>query len=205
MNNTIQLTDKEPVAKSGEKIVYLHPEDDNKLIKVISPRYVDYLKNNQSITSRLRRFTYYWFFSNMVAEHIASREWDIDKKHYLQRILGFEDTDMGLGIVVDAIKKEDGTLSDTLRDILEQSNYSAAHKQVLDDFIAWMKVTHIIIRDLSLDNLVWNESGKHFVLVDGIGGRYLPSLRAYWPHYNLRGNRKRAEKLQYRIDKFLDR
>ncbi len=202
MINTISLSKENSVAKGGEKIIYFHPKDNNKLIKVINPDYIKFMKDNRSLTYRLRRLTHYWFFSNMIIEHIASREENIEKKHYLQQIIGFEDTDMGLGVVVEAIKNKDGSLGHTLGDIIKDKRFNDVHQKALDDFISWMQVTHIIIRDLWLDNLVWHEQGQYFVLVDGIGGRYLPTLRSYWRQYNLRGNRKRGEKLRQRVKRY---
>ena len=202
---TINLRASKPVAKGGEKLVYFHPQDNNKLIKVINPNYVQFMKKNRPFSGSVRRLTYYWFFANMVIEHIASRELNIDKKHYLQKILGFEDTNLGLGIIVDAIKNRDGTLGLTLGDIIKNKLFDEAHSKALDDFMAWMRQTHIIIRDLWLENLVWHEQGQYFVLVDGIGSRYLPSLRNYSKWYNLRGNNKRADKLKARIEKYLNK
>lgn len=203
MNTLIKLSDKTPVGKGGEKIVYFHPDDHSKLIKVINPDYIDFMKKNRSLTYRLRRLTHYWFFSNMVIEHIASREEDIPQKHFLQTIIGFVDTDMGLGVVVNAVTKSNGEIGDSLGDLIKSGAYTSVHETALNNFIEWMQDVHIIIRDLWLDNLIWNEKDQHFVLVDGIGSRYLPSLRSYWRRYNLRGNRKRAIKLLQRVDRHL--
>ncbi|MGH1439316.1 MAG: YrbL family protein [Cellvibrionaceae bacterium] len=199
----IKLKDTEYVGKGGEKIVYFHPEDKSKLIKVINPDYIKFMKKNRSLTYRLRRLTHYWFFSNMIIEHIASREEDIENKRFLQNITGFVDTDMGFGVVVDAVRKLDGSIGDSLGDIIKQKRYTEKHENALNDFLSWMLNVHIIIRDLWLDNLIWSEENEHFVLVDGIGGRYLPTLRSYWRKYNLRGNKKRADKLKSRVERFL--
>lgn len=203
MQKKIILKKENPVGKGGEKIVYFHPEDKQKLIKVINPEYIVFMKEKRPLSYRLRRLSHYWFFSNMVVEHIASREEDIEKKHYLQNISGFVDTDMGFGVIVDAVKNIDGSIGHSLGDLIKNEIYSEKHELALNDFIEWMQNVHIIIRDLWLDNLIWNEKGEHFVLVDGIGGRYLPTLRSYLRWYNLRGNRKRAKKLKERVDRYL--
>lgn len=57
----------------------------------------------------------------------------------------------------------------------------------------------MIIRDLSLNNIVWDEPGKLFVVIDGIGARPLPSLRQFSALYNKRANNKRAKKLLSRV------
>lgn len=205
MKNLILLSKQDSVANGVEKMIYFHPEDKNKLLKVINPSYIDFMKENHPLSYRLRRLTHYWFFSNMVTEHIASREEDIDNKHHLQKILGFEDTDMGLAVVVEAIRNSDGSLGYTLGDILRKGLYKEEHKKALADFICWIQTTNIIVRDLSSGNLVWHEEGKYFVLVDGIGARYLPTLRAYSRRYNLRGNRKRGAKLEDRVQRSLNK
>jgi hypothetical protein len=201
----ILLSEKQPITSGGEKFIFHHPEDSSKLIKVINPTYIDFMKKNRSITYRLRRLKHYWFVANQVIEHIASREEDIDNKHFLQTVYGFVDTDMGLGIVVNAIKNDDNSLGFTLGDLIKNKQFNQVHKKALECFIEWMKITHIIIRDLWLDNLVWDEKGQYFVLVDGIGGRYLPTLRSYCRWYNLRGNKKRANKLLQRVERYFNK
>lgn len=199
----ISLSQQDPVAKGGEKLVYLHPQDDSKLIKIINPAYIGFMQKNYWLSYRLRRLKHYWFFSNMVTEHIASREENIANKHFLQAVDGFADTDLGFGLVVKAVKNIDGSLGFTLGDLLKANKFNDQHRVALNAFVEWMKGTHIIIRDLWLDNLVWDEQGQFFVLIDGIGGRYLPTLRSYSRWYNLRGNRKRAEKLLKRVGRSL--
>ncbi len=201
----INLSQYEPVAKGGEKLIFIHPQDENQLIKVINPEYIHFMKKNRSFSYKIRRLKHYWFFSNMINEHLASREEKIENPNYLQNITGFVDTDMGFGIVVEAVKNKDGSLGLTLGDIIKNDLYNDTHKHALNHFVEWMKKTHIIIRDLWLDNLVWHEENQHFVLVDGIGGRYLPTLRAYCRWYNLRGNLKRGEKLLKRVDRYLEK
>lgn len=200
----ISLSQQEPVAKGGEKLIYFHPQDDSKLIKVINPSYIDFMQKNYSLTYRLRRLKHYWFFANTMIEHIASSEEDVANKHFLQAVDGFVDTDLGFGLIVKAVKNLDGSLGHTLGDLLMANQFNDQHRLALNAFVDWMKETHIIIRDLWLDNLVWDEQGQYFVLVDGIGGRYLPTLRSYCRWYNLRGNWKRAEKLLKRVDRSLN-
>lgn len=201
MHNNIILKNQKPVGRGSEKIVYSHPKDQNKLIKVVNPNYITFMKKERPITYRLKRLSRYWGFSNMVTEHIASREEGIRNKHYIQSLIGFVDTDMGLGIVVGAVRNIDGSIANSLGDLIRKGLFQQRHQQALNDLLNWMIDINIVFRDPGLDNLVWNEINEHFVIIDGIGSRPLFSLRPYCRWYNLRSNRRRAKKIQSRVKK----
>ena len=166
----------------------------------MNPRFMNYMNKQWPISTKLRRFHYYWFIVNELEEFIYSRQEKMDGLHYLQMFSGFEDTNLGLGVVVEAVLREDGTLGETLHDLLESDRYDDQIKTALDEIIEWINSSYLIIRDLSTKNIVWNEKEGHFVIIDGLGARRLPSLRSFSQKYNQRANRKRTAKLRQRVN-----
>lgn len=193
------------IANGGEKLVFFHPDNDNQLIKVINPRYINYMNTAWPISTRLRRLPHYWFYIKEVTEHVYSREANIPNMHFLQNITGLVDTNLGLGVSVEAVKKKNGELASSLAQIINAGEFSSVHDKALQDILIWVEDTYIIIRDLTTRNIVWDELNEHFVIIDGIGARHLPSLRSISRTYNRRSNRKRANKLRKRFANQLDK
>lgn len=142
---------------------------------------------------------YYWFYIKEVIEHVSLREENVRDRHFLQHLVGFADTNLGLGMVVKAVRKADGDLADSLSTLIDTDQFTPLHQHALDELLSWIESTWVIIRDLTARNIVWDERHQHFVIIDGIGARYLPSLRTISRAYNRRSNRKKIAKLRMRI------
>lgn len=203
MKPAINLCIDDAVAQGGEKIVFHHPTSEDLLIKVVNPKYVNHMNKNWPISTRFRRLSHYWFYINELTEHVFSREAKMDNKHFIQNIVGLIDTNLGLGMVVKTVKKSNGDLAESLKNIIDQKRYSEQHHQAITEFMRWLDDHYIIVRDLTAANIVWDECNEHFVLIDGIGARRLPSLRSFSKRYNQYGNRKRTTKLKFRLNKQL--
>ncbi len=197
------LSRDDALAAGGERIVFAHPDSSDLLIKVISPRYIDYMNRARRLTTKLRRLPYYWFYINELVEHVSLREANVPDRHFIQDIVGLVDTNLGLGMVVRAIRKRDGGLADSLSEVIDGGQFTSLHRRALVELLAWIESTYVIIRDLTARNIVWDECGQHFVVIDGIGARYLPSLRTVSRNYNQRSNRKKAAKLRGRVNRQL--
>jgi hypothetical protein len=197
------LSDAKPLASGKEKIVFQHPECDDLLIKVLQDRYLDDLRKRHSILHRYLRFTRYSAIINEVTEHVALREQN-EYLGYVQNLYGFVDTDMGFGIVVEAIKDRSGELAKTLKEIAE-GGISEVHLRAFDDLMKWLESTHVVVRDFRLKNMVWNELNNQFVIIDGIGSRPVPSLRTFSKRYNRYSIKKRIKKLRINLDKTIEK
>jgi len=195
----IKLSHLEPAATGGEKLIYFHPEDDASLIKVMNPSYREVLKNRHPFLITRRRLPYYRFFMELLTEHVTARDADIEGKHFIENITGLVDTDMGMGLVTTAIKGVDGNLAMTLGKLLKLNAFNATHWQAVNELADCVTHSPLILRDLWIENIVWNEQEQHFVIVDGIGNNYRPSMRPVSRRYNHYSNRKRAAKLIRRV------
>lgn len=201
----LELDLDQALAKGSENLVFQHPDNPKWLIKVLNPKYRHFADTERPISTRLRRISYYWAYVNEIIEHVAMRDGNVPDIHFVQKIIGFADTSLGLGLVFRAVRNEQGGLAYNLHQLIERGGFGEEQDRALDDILHWMRNNHVIIRDLSLNNMVWDHDRRCFVIIDGIGARYLPSLRPFSKAYNLRSNRKRADKVRARVAKKLAR
>lgn len=139
-----------------------------------------------------------------ITEHIAIREQEKDTR-FLQTITGIVDTDLGPGLVVVPVRTKDGQLARTLHQLIKESRFKEQHAQELERLFNWMVNTDVVIRDFTINNMVWDEIHNHFVIIDGIGSKPTISLRPLCRCYNKHANKKRIAKLRQRLSKTIER
>jgi hypothetical protein len=193
-----KLSNQEPLASGSEKLIFQHPDSPNLLIKVWHQAFFDRTKQRHPITTRFRRLPRFCALTNEITEHLAVREQNTNPT-YIQHIVGLVDTDIGPGLVVEAITQKDGLLAQTLRQTIETKTYGPAHEKALNNLLDWVSETNIILRDLGINNLVWDEHQERFVVIDGIGSKPSISLRTLSREYNKYSNAKRSRKLRTRV------
>jgi hypothetical protein len=199
----LKLSDQTPIAQGGERLIFIHPENNDWLIKVWHERFHEKQQKRTPFWIRVIRLKRYWSLLNELTEYLGVREDPHPKLEYIQQLVGLTDTDLGFGMVVKAIKQDNGKLAPTLKDLVERQVFHEQHHQALEVFFEWMSNTHIIVRDFSLNNLIWDECNQRFVLIDGIGSKIGFSLRSLSRRYNQKANHNRIVKFRTRLAKAL--
>ena len=174
----IKLTDRQPFAGGAKRDCYFHPDDDNKIIKVIPAS-----KSPQALHSQklwLRRMLQAPETFN--ANRTESEKFDKLKKKLgdLQEMLphlvayfGKVITDLGEGLVFQAIKNFDGTISENVKVASETGGYKKATLlQALKEF-AVNRHDAVIFNDVGKNNVVVqvldpDHKSYKFWIVDGI-------------------------------------
>lgn len=200
---TIILSGVTPIKSGGEKLVFWHPEQPGQLIKLINSRYIQYMNKQWPLMMRFQRMAHYWSYLRELTEHIAARAQGVGQLHHLQNITGLVDTDLGLGLVMQAVLKRNGELADTLSDVIRKGQFGSVEAEAFEALCQWLDDTPLIIRDLAAHNVVWNEVNQHLVIIDGVGGRLRPSVRSLSQRYNRYSNRKKVAKLRLRVQRQL--
>lgn len=198
-----ELSKHDPIAAGGEKIVFVHPDSDKLLIKVWKTEYFEETRKLYPLLCRFRRLPRYITLTKEIVEHIALREQNIETR-YLQKFYGLVDTDLGLGMVVDAVRDRDGELAKSLNQLVEEKKFTHQNQKALDQLFSWLEENYVIVRDFSTNNVVWDDVNKHFVVIDGIGARERLSLRELSNRYNKYSMKKKIMKLKSRLEKALD-
>jgi hypothetical protein len=107
-------------------------------------------------------------------EHILLRVGDPTPPWFLQKIVGFADTSLGLGFVVKAERGPDGNYADSLSAISKSGHMDGAMRTQLDEFFEALLASPVVAGDIRLSNIVYAhnpERGGHFVLIDGLGDK----------------------------------
>ena len=156
----IKLADLQPFAGGRKRDCYIHPEDPNKVLKVVPPG-----KSPEVLMSE--KFWLRRLFQNPEAldanrtesekfEKLAKKFGDLYAKiPYLARYFGKAQTDLGEGLVFQAVKNYDGEISESVLVASETGGY------IKSNLIAALKG----LASNSNDGLIYNDVGKNNVVV----------------------------------------
>jgi hypothetical protein len=205
MDPILNIKDQTPLAQGASRLVFEHPYDPDLIVKVIRPEVVeDRFGNNTKWYKKRRRFGRFISYIREIQEFLAVSQASDVNAPFLQRIVGFARTDMGLGLVLEAVKWTDGTLAPSLRQLVHSGKYDAATEQSLENFFEALLDSPVIISDLNMANLVYTHTedrGYYFVLIDGIGNNSLIRLKSLSRRINHNSKLGRFKKLRARIDR----
>ena len=206
---TLQLKNLEPFARGGNRLCFVHPDNPNRCIKVRRPDFtLADCRRKKGFPKNLRPLSYFddnrEEFKVMVALEHQYGEALFD---HISRCYGFENSDMGRGLVSELIRNSDGCISQTLKKyIWDHGMDDLVQKavRVLADF--WLEEC-IPSRDLLLHNIVVQMSGEQIdrlVVIDGLGSAGLISSRLLTRNIRRKKVQRKVDNLYERIDQLLD-
>lgn len=149
-----QLNDLTLLGKGGYKLVYQHPTDESKAIKVMNPNRI----NDNGEWAHLGRFKrghaqgVYKQFRREVLQYLQ-----LCKNHYKHNIFsfpietpyGFVETDQGLGLVVEKIISPNGN-GITLHELCRTGEFNDTHAKALDEFFDACCDLHIVYGEVNI-------------------------------------------------------
>ena len=193
-----------PEAEGLRRFVFRHPRDAKLLVKVGKPEWFEAKLNSARPWYKPRHRRYQELLGHLqeVREHLAVNARLRAHPPFVQRIVGFEDTDYGLGLVVEAVLAPDQGLAPTLTQLVDAEKFNAAKSAALDDFCEAVVESDLIVTDLSMDNIVYGATegaGARFVLVDGLGFKRLISAERISRTWNRRKKLERVAQLHRSI------
>jgi len=174
---------------------YLHPEDDNKVIKIAKKQRLSSADSNQQE----------WKHYRLLKKKYKNPDFII-KCH------GFIETNEGEGLMFDCIRDYDDGISKTILDILSygKNNYDEAKVfSTVDDFCRFLIKNNIQFFDLNLSNIVikifLDNSYKAFAV--DIKGRYanyefIP-ISTFIPFFSRKKLKRRSKELMLRMRNLL--
>jgi hypothetical protein len=189
-----------PIASGNNRDVFVHPEDAGLLVKTVRS---DALEKRSSPdahwTKRLfRRYRHYQTFLRECQEHIVSRLDEAGVPGFVHTVVGFVDTDRGLGLVARAERDRSGAYAKTLAKLIAEGLYDDEAKRAMEDFKEAFLRSDVIITDLGHGNLVYayeEGRGNHFVVIDGFGEKNLIPFNSWFRWCHRRSKRKRVARL----------
>ncbi len=200
----IELKHRTPIAKGGLRLIYEHPENPDLLIKVMRPEAVSRrYGEDQPWYKKRRRFGPYVLFARETMEFLATWASHGRTLPIAQRIAGFVETDMGLGLLTDAVRDADGNLAPTLAHLIDHRLFDARAEEALEQFLVSLLESDLVLADLHERNLVYAaepDGSRRFVMIDGIGASTILPFKAISRSFNRRNKRAKIQRLHERIE-----
>jgi len=204
MDSRLSLKEQTPIASGKLRLVYSHPNDSDLLIKVYRPSVV--AKWNHAIPwwkRPFRRFKYYIYFVREVQEHIAARLSECQRPKLVQTVVGFVDTDFGLGLVTQAERNRAGELAPTLYQLVHAGAFDDSVRKAFEAFAQSLLSSAVIVGDIHAKNLVYSfdeTHGEHFVIIDGLGEKNWFPVNSLSPIINRHSKLRRIRRLRKFIE-----
>lgn len=192
-----------PIAQGRMRYVYPHPTDPGLVIKVIRPDVIDSRwGSGQTWYKAQRRFRQYISYMREVAEYVAMHARYGRSLTFAQKVAGFIETDMGLGLVIAAARDREGNLAPSLSSLVNSGQFDDTISAALEAFIIQVMECDVVVADLHGGNIVYaytEEEGNHFVMIDGLGLSNILPLKTVFSSLNMKSKRRHVERLRIRI------
>jgi hypothetical protein len=207
MNQLLHLKHLQPVAIGRQRYVFVHPDDPGLIVKVVTEGYVARRSDKggrpyKRWHKNYIRSRHHQVFLREIKEHLALRAAEISLPRYVQEIVGFAETDIGMGVVSRAVRDRNGDLAPTLRTLLEEGRFDGEARGHLDEFFDWLLHSVVVIGDLNAGNIVYGydpQWGDHFVVIDGIGDKNIIPLCSMSARLNRMSKDRRIERINQEI------
>ena len=172
---TLVLTGQEPFARGGNRLCFVHPEDDLRCIKVRRPDFtLEDRRREKGFPKNLKPLA---SFDDNREEYLVMKQlmrtYGEPVFRHISRCFGFVDTDLGKGLVSELIRDHDGAISQTLKKYLWDHGLTEACQAAINDLCRFWEQKVIPSRDLLLHNIVVQQSQPgeigRLVVIDGLG------------------------------------
>ncbi len=205
MTELLQLSQLTPLAQGRMRLVFEHPRDTASLIKVIRPDVIERRWGSGAAWyKRRRRYGRYTSYLREIQEYIAAYASHGMSLPFAQKITGLVETDMGLGLVMTAVRDASGQLAPPLSALLRNNLFDDQAQDALERFFKELLGCDLIVADLNLGNMVYAHDGirgNHFVLIDGLGVSTVLPFKLLSRSFNRRSKRRCIQGLRDRIDR----
>ena len=207
MNQLLHLKHLKPAAIGRQRYVFVHPDDPGLIVKVVTEGYVARRSDKggrpyKRWYKNYIRSRHHQVFLREIKEHLALRAEKRTLPRYVQEIVGFAESDVGMGVVSRAVRDRNGNLAPTLRTLLEEDHFDDSARRHLDEFFDWLLKSSVVIGDLNAGNLVYGNdsgSGDHFVVIDGIGDKNIIPLSSMSMRLNRMSKKRRIRRINQEI------
>ncbi|MET0261930.1 MAG: YrbL family protein [Rariglobus sp.] len=203
MNGILKLSHLKPLAQGRMRLVFEHPDDRSLLIKVIRPDVIERRWGSGAAWyKRRRRYGRYTSYIREIQEYLAAYARHGKSLSFAQKITGLVETDMGLGLVMEAVRSSSGELAPSLMDLISTGTFDEEARRALDVFLQQLVDSNLLISDMNPGNMVYlnkGSSGGRFVLIDGIGASSAIPFKSWIRWLNRRSKLGRVKRLRLSI------
>jgi hypothetical protein len=203
MSDVLALQHLDPVARGSARLVFEHPQRPDLLVKVMRPKHLEarYGKGAAWFRRR-RRYDPYVLFLREIREYVAAYASHGKSLPIAQQVRGLVETDLGLGLLVEAVRGPDGALAPTVAKLIAKGDYDDSAQAALESFLRELLQSDIVVADLHERNMVYAggaDSLPRFVMIDGLGSSTLIPFKSWSRTLNRRSKEKRIRRLRANI------
>lgn len=192
----LELSPESEIAKGATRRCFLHPQNPNILIKI---------EKDEKSKSNIWEAKYYGEVAEKYGEVTG-----------ITKLFGFVDTNLGKGLMVEAVRNADGGLSRRIADIVENPD-KVGHWSLEKVYAAVQELTDRLIAmdirqfDLNMGNIVIreDEKGNYTACIIDLKGPYdnkehIP-LSSWFSFFAKRKMKRRSEKLLRSLQSFIEK
>ena len=169
---TVKLSDREILFKGGNRLCFLHPDDANKILKVLRPEKKPELRRKQvPLYKKIRPLSAFNInLKELKAYHSLNKKGNGIWKHF-PKCFGMMETDMGSAVCQELIKEKDGSIPITLMEYIQKNGFTREIEKAMGEFFSFLLENLIVTRDLHGKNLILKKKngGFRIYMIDGIG------------------------------------
>lgn len=162
---SVSLENTTLLGSGNERFCYLHPEDENRVIKI---------PHNKGEKSRHQNELEYQYMRYL-------QQHDVDMSH-ISKCYGWIETDIGRGLVFQRVHDVKGMDSITFNKALKEDVLTVAEAKILlEELRIYLEQNTILFVDVGLDNILCQkqkDGNYKLVIIDGFGARR-PGLK-FW-------------------------
>jgi hypothetical protein len=204
----IPVSQLQPIGFGSQRYAFVHPDNPDLIIKVPHANYIlrrsgERGKWYKKWSKKRLRVRHFLVFLREIKEHFAVRAAGDSIPPYMQTVVGFVETDIGMGVVTQAVRTADGELAPTLTSMLKQGRFDEAASRHLDEFFEWLLASPIVVGDLNPGNIVYGYDPAHgqvFVAIDGLGEKNLIPFNSMSSRMNRMAKLRRIRRMRGRIE-----
>jgi hypothetical protein len=201
----LALAGHAPIAEGKRRLVFAHPDDPGRLVKVMRPELAA-----RAAEERVRNPRKYWmragiyaYFTCELAEYVAVRSMAGTADDLpISGVYGVVETDLGLGLEAERLTDRAGALAPTLEALHADGAVDAALRAHLDAFFRRLIDLRVVLYELNLDNVIWVDDGRsqpRFVCIDGLGSRTFLPLKEVWRFASTRKIQQCRKRIEDRL------
>lgn len=195
------------LGQGTQKLVYEHPNDSNKVIKIMKPENATFdggrahqhplrSHRSQDIYRQFRRETLQYL--QLCKNSYADNKFIFP----IETVYGFIATDNGLGLITEKIMGPNNA-SLTLEHLIINKVFGEKHKEALSIFFDECCKYHVVFSEVNIGGIMYTEKRQgrpEFVLVDGIGEKLIIPFRSMSKKINAHNVRKVEKKIKSLIN-----
>ena len=200
LNEMIELKGREPQFKGNARLVFIHPDNPDLLVKVLRPEWIDKTKQVPVWKKRFKPLGANSVNMHELFEIVRINPHAESIQPHMFTVVALQQTDLGWGLVVKAEKDKN---NDYAKPVAAFAKDVSKIRTALDEFENWVKETNVVLYDLNPWNLVLAYRGgkEEVVIIDGISEKSALKVRTYFPSVN----KKKNLKVYARFERFMER